>query len=162
MARKIESRFEVIRDTREQKGFWTFDNKYEARCTGTISEKLPTGDYTIKGLETIFTIERKASTGEIYKNINEKRFTRELDRFVSFKHTFLICEFDVADIFNFPFNSGIPKEKWCLLKLDGKYILRCLNEIMIKYNTQIIYAGPHGKDMANSILKRMADLYGNA
>lgn len=157
----MANRFEIIRDTSEKEGFgWYFDSKYESRCVGTIDKKLSTGDYTIKGLEDVFTIERKLSTAEIYKNINEKRFTRELERFASFKYTFIICEFDMADIFSFPINSGIPKEKWFMLKLDGKYILRCLNEIVIKYNTNIIYAGKHGKEVANSIFKRMADMYG--
>jgi len=52
------SDFTIIVDTREQTP-WTFDNYVVA------SQKLDTGDYSIQGLEHIFTIERKKSVSEI-------------------------------------------------------------------------------------------------
>ena len=155
---KNQSKFTVIRDTRENKKFgWMFEPS--DRCLGTVQKALSTGDYSIEGLESIFTIERKRNTAEIYKNIMEKRFTRELQRFATFAHTFVICEFTVENIIEFPVNSGIPRHKWPILKYDGKYILRCLNELMIKYDTKLIFAGAYGKEVSLSIMKRMQELY---
>ena len=43
-------------------------------------KKLNTGDYSIEGMESIFTIERKMSVSEIANNITENRFKDVLDR----------------------------------------------------------------------------------
>ena len=58
--------FTVIKDTREQDG-WTFerfDTRYHT-CTGMVLQKLETGDYSLKGMENIFCVERKGSVAEL-------------------------------------------------------------------------------------------------
>lgn len=149
-------KFKVLRDTREKERFgWTFEPDKD--CLGTETVKLDTGDYTIRGLESVFTIERKLSLSEIYNNIVEKRFYRELERLREFQYGFIVMEFSFEDIFTFPNSSGIPRHKWHLLRMDYKQILCKLMEIERDYPTKLIFAGRYSKDTAYSIIKRISE-----
>lgn len=149
----VPATYTVIRDTQEKVGFWTFEQN--AQCNGTISKKLKTGDYSIVGLESIFTIERKKTVAEIAKNINEKRFENELDRMDKMSFAYIVCEFTMDDIMRWPLGSGIPKEKLQYLKVTKWFILRRLTEIQVQHNVKIIFAGIYGKEVAASLLKRI-------
>ena len=75
--------FTVIKDTREQDG-WTFerfDTRYHT-CTGMVLQKLETGDYSLKGMENIFCIERKGSVAELAQNLGKDkyRFFAEIEK----------------------------------------------------------------------------------
>src|ERR1022692_1606102 len=107
--KKQNEKYTVIRDTREQKGWDFFEDDY---CDGMIEKKLDSGDYSILGLENVFCIEKKRNTAELAKNIFEKRFFAELQRLEKFDYSFLILEFNLIDVLNFPFGSGIPQNKW--------------------------------------------------
>jgi len=146
--------FTIIVDTREQKP-WTFNNYTVA------NKKLDTGDYSIEGLEKIFTIERKRSVSEIANNISEKRFYDELDRMRDFKHKFILLEFSLNSVLDYPVGSTVPKRLWNNLKITGKYVLKYLIEISIKYDVHIIYCGSsdNAEEMAISIMKRMVEKY---
>ena len=81
--------FTVIKDTREQDG-WTFerfDTRYHT-CTGMVLQKLETGDYSLKGMENIFCVERKGSVAELAQNLGKDkyRFFAEIERMKSIKH----------------------------------------------------------------------------
>lgn len=145
-------KYTVLRDTKEQKNFWSFAESSE--CFGTVPTSLKTGDYTLKGFEDILCIERKWSTGEFAKNINEKRFERELDRMDCFLHSFLILEFDFHDIERFPQNSGIPKKFWPQLRVTPNYLKRRYTEIDLNHKAKIIFAGPSGGDARAEIIFR--------
>lgn len=155
---KIITPYMAIRDVQEKSGVWSFAKS--DICLGTTERALKTGDYTIEGLEDIFTIERKASTGEISGNITEKRFENELNRMDAMTHSFLICEFTLEDIFSFPFNSGIPSRFWPKLKVTSNYIVKRLVEIETDHKVKIIFAGKRGPEYAEAIFKRMMKLYG--
>ena len=144
----------VLRDTREQRG-WDFPEKHP--CLGTEEATLKTGDYTLKGYESIFVVERKFSTGEIAQNIVQNRFERELERLEEFRFPFLVCEFTLADIISFPVNSGIPKSKWQSLRITPQFLMKRLNEFQIRYRTRIIFAGIHGREFVSSLLKRITE-----
>lgn len=146
----------MIKDTREQKG-WLFEET--DNCNGTIIQGLKTGDYTLCGLEDVLSIERKGTTGEFVKNINEHRFEQELKRLEGYKHPFIILEFDIEDIMRFPLNSGIPKHLWPKLRISKWYILKRMMELQVNYKTKMILAGKYGRETAASIFKRMAELY---
>ncbi len=148
---------EIIRDTREQKHFWDFPESYW--CSGTNVEGLSTGDYSIRGMESFFTIERKYSTGEFSTNICEKRFNRELARMDKMDQAYLILEFTLEDIESFPHNSTIPSKVWSKLRVSPKFIRKRLFEIMSDYNIQVILAGNRGPEYAEWIFKRMVVLY---
>lgn len=152
--------FEVIRDTREQAGHgWDFPPDAKGGCTGTVVEGLPTGDYTVRGLETVLCIERKASTGEFSQNVSQARFTRELERMREFQYAFVVLDFSMDDILNFPANSGIPNSKWKYLRVTPEYLHRRLCELMVQFpNISFVLAGKGGGSaVAYSLMKRVID-----
>jgi len=148
--------FTIIVDTREQTP-WTFENYTVA------NKKLDTGDYSVLGLEDIFTIERKKSVSEVANNISESRFDKELERLKLYKHKFLLLEFNLYDVLDYPIGSNVPKKMWEKLKITNKYILKYLTEIAIDYDLQIIFCDDSNgaEEMALSIIKRMVEQYGH-
>ena len=70
---------------------------------------VPRGVKHIK--EDILSIERKGSISEFARNITEKRFERELERMVDYKYRYVILEFNLRDIMDYPNGSGIPYNK---------------------------------------------------
>ena len=143
-------------DTREKKPYGWTENDW---CTGYIVEKLDVGDYSLVGYEDILTIERKASTAEIATNISEPRFEKELEKMSKFKYSFMICEFNMEDIVQFPINSGIPQHKWEKVRVTNKYILKKMIEYQVAFNIKIIYCGnPYNSWLTvNSIFKRVME-----
>lgn len=153
-----QAKYEVIRDTREQENMgWTFDKS--PSCSGTTIQKLDTGDYTLQGYEDIVIIERKRSTSELATNLNEARFVRELERLEAFPLPFIVCEFTLDDVFAFPENSGIPRDRWPKLKVTPQFLLRRINELVVKFKTRFIFAGnaEHAKAYVSSLFKRVVE-----
>jgi len=154
-AKKVEEKkiIDVVVDTREQTEFiLPHDNWVDFHIH---HEALKTGDYSIKGLETAFAIERKASTSEIANNFFEDRFENVLQRLSVLPYKFLICEFTLRDILSFPINSGIPKWRWKSLKVTGNFLLKKMTELQIDYGIQVLYAGDHGAEQAAAIIKKV-------
>jgi hypothetical protein len=119
----------------------------------------PTGDYTLEGYEKVFTIERKGSILEFATNIVEERFTRELERFCQFKHAFILLEFRIDTLIDFPNGIKLPPETIAKFKKGGKFLLRRTMEILLQYPCQIIPVDRRGKEVATSIFKRIVDHY---
>jgi len=126
--------FTIIVDTREQMS-WEFGAHTTSR------EKLDTGDYSIKGLEHILAIERKQTIGEIANNITESRFPAFLKRMQSFPYKFMLMEFDLEDVYNFPVGSEIPKRLWDKLRVSNNYILKCISRFQIEYGIHVVFCG---------------------
>lgn len=154
MTKKQKNKYLVIRDTREQEG-WTFP--CSDTCDGTIEETMKTGDYTIRGYESVLSVERKASTAEISMNMFQPRFVRELERMEQFKHSYLVCEFTIADIVSFPFRSGIPQSKWKQLKTTPQLLMKKLIEFQLRFKTKWIFAGSDGRAFCSSLFKRVIE-----
>lgn len=148
--------FTIIIDTREQQP-WEFE------YYSTASRKLDTGDYSIEGLENFFTIERKKSVSEIANNISENRFNKELNRLQSYKYKFLLLEFSLQDVLDYPIGSSVPKKMWEKLKITNKYILKYITQLSINYNLQTYFCGnkDNAEEMAISIIKRIVEKYSN-
>jgi ERCC4-type nuclease len=157
MGKIIMPKYTVVRDTREQKNFWQFDES--PWCNETIEKALPTGDYSLLGMESFFTIERKYSTGEFSANVCEKRFERELVRLDKMDQAYLILEFGWDEIESFPQKSGIPSRFWKNLRVSPKFLRKRLIEIMSDYNIQVILAEDRGAEIAELLFKRMNVLY---
>jgi len=147
--------YTIIIDTREQQP-WTFDNHI------TANQKLDTGDYSIQGLEHLLAIERKKSVAEIANNISEKRFVDVLERLSKIPYKFILLEFSLDDVYNFPIGSDIPKKLWPKLKISPKYLLKYLTEIQLNYGIHVIYCGDksNAEKMAESIMKRVNEKHG--
>ena len=150
----MEEKYTVIKDTREQEG-WFFQPS--STCAGMVREKLDTGDYSIKGYENTLAIERKGKISEFARNIVENRFERELQRLEKFKYTFILLEFDMKDILEYPQSSKVPHSKRRLIKVSGGFILKRLIELQIKYKTRILLCGEEGWKVALSIFKRVIE-----
>lgn len=152
----------VVKDTREQQGY--FFGKYQS-CQGMIEQKLDTGDYSIQGLEGQICIERKASVEELAINLgkDKRRFLAEIERMKSFEHKFLVLEFSVEDMLNFPMKSSIPErqKKEYKVKITGKYILKMLNEFQLYDGLNVLFCGnKHNAFMVvSSLLKRLNEKY---
>lgn len=147
--------FTVIIDTREQMP-WEFG------FHSTSKQKLDTGDYSIAGFESIFTIERKRSVSEIANNITESRFKDVLQRMGQIPHSFMLMEFDLEEIYQFPVGSDIPKKMWDKLRISGNYIMKYLVEAQLNYNIHILFCGDaeNAERTAVSIMKRIYEKYG--
>ena len=128
----------IIRDTREKNG-WSFDF-YES-CGEIIDQGLKTGDYTAQGLEEHLVIERKATTAELALNLGKKRkqFEAELERMKEFRWAYIICEFSEDNVREFPRNSTVPKSRWKSLRMNGKFMRKCLHNYEEKYGVKIIF-----------------------
>ena len=89
----------LIRDTWEQNGYTFGFLPQDQVKVGT----LPTGDYSIEGLEDQVTIERK-SLADPFGTIGglRKRFQRELKRMTSFKYAAVVIEADWPTIYQSP------------------------------------------------------------
>lgn len=158
--------FTIIKDTREQEGY-TFkasSSRYHT-CEGMVNRKLDTGDYTIEGLEDKLCIERKASVVEFANNIGHDtvRFTKELERMKVFPFKFIVLEFSLSDVMNFPEGSDIPEEKWGSLKITNKFMLRRIMEYQMKYGIHVLFCDSkkNAKWAVLSIIKRVNEFFNN-
>lgn len=152
---KEKLNLDIVIDTREQTPF-DFSG-IEDKYFNFNSERgtLKTGDYSLKGLEDIFVIERKASSAEVAQNIMEERFEKEFKRLVEYKYKFVLCEFELRDVINYPIGSGIPQKIWGSIKVSGKYILKRITELSLDYNVPFIFAGDFAVEQAIAIFKKV-------
>ena len=152
--------FFVIKDTREQSGYYF--SKY-GTCAGMVEQKLDTGDYAIQGMEDKCCIERKGSVEELAINLGQKKhaFLNEIDRMKPFPHKFLVLEFTLEDLVNFPDNTRIPEKQKSSIKITGKYMLKCLMEFLLHDDVHILFCGnKHNAFLTvSSILKRVNEMY---
>jgi hypothetical protein len=152
--------FFVIKDTREQSGYYF--SKY-GTCAGMVEQKLDTGDYAIQGMEDKCCIERKGSVEELAINLGQKKhaFLNEIDRMKPFPHKFLVLEFTLEDLVNFPDNTRIPEKQKSSIKITGKYMLKCLMEFQLHDDVHILFCGnKHNAFLTvSSILKRVNEMY---
>jgi ERCC4-type nuclease len=152
--------FTVIKDTREQDGY--FFSAFNT-CAGMIEQKLDTGDYTIQGFEDKICIERKGCVEELAVNLGQKKhaFLNEIERMIVFPHKFLVLEFSLEDLVKFPDETRIPIKNKASLKITGKYMLKCLFEFQLYNDIHILFCGnKYNAFLAvSSILKRINEMY---
>jgi hypothetical protein len=148
--------FNIVVDTREQKP-WAF-----AECN-TVHKKLDTGDYSIEGLENFLCIERKNSVSEIANNISEQRFRDEIERMSNYLYKFILLEFSLQDVLDYPKGSNVPPKMWSKIKIRPLYILKFLTELQIKDNIHVIFCDrpAAAEQMAFSIIKRVNEMHTN-
>lgn len=147
------NKFKVIVDTREQQP-WEFER------TAVANRKLDTGDYSVEGYENLLCIERKKSVSEIANNITESRFKDVISRMSQYKYSFLICEFDLEDIYRYPIGSNVPKRMWDKIKITSGFIMKNLLEIQLKHNIHVVFCGDpsNATKMALSLMKKVFEL----
>jgi len=146
-------KYQVVRDTLEKAGKgWLFEP--EGDCIGTAQGNLIKGDYSLKGFENRFTIERKGSTAEFSHNLYEARFEDELCRMDLMDFPYLFLEFQLDDIYTFPVNSGVPRYLWEKLKMTPKLFLKRFLELQLNHpNIKIMFVGDKGPETAAALFK---------
>jgi ERCC4-type nuclease len=143
-------------DTRE-KHPWIFYDKFGNQLE-SIRTKLDTGDYTLEGYEDILCIERKESVTELAGNCVAKRFIKELDRMSSYRYAFLILEFGLSDILEYPKNLKLPARIKNKIKVSGNFILTRICQWSIDYNFSILPCG-NRQNAQNMTLEIMKSIY---
>lgn len=149
--------FTIIVDTREQ-------TPWEFGFHNTAKRKLDTGDYSMEGFESLFTIERKRSVSEIANNLSESRFKDVLERLGKIPHSFMIMEFSLEEVYQFPIGSDVPKKMWDKLRISGNYIVKCLIEAQLNYNIHVLFCddAENAERVAVSLMKRIYEKYGKS
>lgn len=157
---KEAPKFLVIKDTREQDGYH-FSNFNT--CAGMVETKLDTGDYSIQGLEDKICIERKGCVEELAMNLGSKKhtFLSEIERMEQFPHKYLVLEFSLEDLLKFPDETRIPIKNKSIVKITGRYMLKCLIEFELYNNVHVLFCGnKHTAFLAvSSIFKRINEMY---
>ena len=146
----IDNEFTIIVDTREQKP-WSFEHHAKA------NHKLDTGDYSIEGLENLVAIERKRNVAEFANNITEKRFVDVVERLSQIKYAFILFEFDMKDIVQYPIGSDIPKRLWNKIRISPAFILKHIVDLQIEHNIKIIFCGDsnNAEKVALSLMRKI-------
>jgi hypothetical protein len=142
--------FSVAIDTREQQP-WSFPHR------PSVVKKLDTGDYTVEGLEKTLCIERKKSVGEFAINVIEPRFKDVITRMSQYKYSFLLLEFDLTHIINYPLGSNLPKHMWNKVKVTPKFLQKHLLEMQIYNNIKVIFCGntSNATEIADYIMRKI-------
>ena len=85
----------------------------------------------------------------------------EIERMKSFPHKFLVLEFSLEQLMDFPEGSDIPDGEIKNLRISNKYMLRFLMELQINHNVHVIFCGSkkNAKWTVLSILKRINEKY---
>jgi ERCC4-type nuclease len=147
---KDDDDFTIIVDTREQQP-WSFDHYAVA------NRKLDTGDYSIEGLEEIFCIERKKSVSEIANNIVESRFKDVIARLAQYKYSFLLLEFDIEDVLQYPIGSTLPRRLWNKVRIKPAFIMKNVLDWQLKHDIKVIFCGnsSNAEQVAEYIFKKI-------
>lgn len=145
----------ILRDTREKKP-WSFDWYDDVSIW---VGKVEIGDYTIKGFESLVTIERKASTGELAVNLGKTkaRFMKELRSMQEYPYRYIICEFPESHLDCFPKDSGIPYKDWGKLRVNKNYLKHMVKAFREEFGITVIFCdGPmEAQDKAMEIFRQV-------
>ena len=152
MPRKQIPKYTVIKDTREQDG-WFF-GEYD-KCEGMEIGTLHTGDYTLKGYEDVVCIERKASVSEISMNLGRKKqaFFNEMDRMKDFHFRYLLLEFSASDVINYPMSLLDEDDKVKYEMYKSGQIKKPIGkrfDIVDQTKLCLLYTSPSPRDYAAS------------
>ena len=155
----MNQKYVILKDTREKNG-WNFE--FSERCLAVANWGLKTGDYTARGLEKELVIERKASTGELAMNLGKKRkaFEAEIERMSNFRWRYVLCEFSIDDLMNFPVNSGIPEKQLQFVRMNGKFMWKKLCEYQEQHGVQVIFCDnkQNAEDRAIMIFDQVSEI----
>ncbi len=134
-------KFTILRDNKEKVGYWDFSFSHLVEDIEVCH--LKTGDYSIKGLTEIISIERKKTTNEISINLGLKwkTFQAEFERLSIIKYRYVICEFSIDNLLEYPVNSGMPKYLWKHARMSGKFMLSRIGQLSDTYGVEFIFAG---------------------
>lgn len=142
--------YTIIIDTREQQP-WSFKHHSIA------NKKLDAGDYSLEGFENILGIERKKSVCEIANNIVEPRFKDAIERLGGLTYSFILLEFDLQNVLNYPIGSSLPKKLWDKTKITPTFLLRNILDWELKHNIKVFFCGSssNAEQLAEYIFRKI-------
>ena len=151
----------LIVDTREKQPWrWEDDDAFE----GVLYTKLDGGDYSLRGLENILVVERKATVDELFINFttNRERIKAEFERLGQHKFKILVVEETCDDVLN-PYKYYINKKKINKKspKMPVAVVASGLTNLMLEYNVHIVFGGTRAQAMVRGILLRAWELHQN-
>ena len=128
----------IVQDTREKEP-WQLTTF--AECEEQIVKTVSTGDYIIKGKETLITIDRKKSPTELANNLGMhiKRFENEMERMQEYTYRYIICEFPYEKLLKFPYGCGLPKFLTKRIRVRGKFLIKQAKRLADKYGVEFIF-----------------------
>lgn len=129
--------FPVI-DTREQL-------PYEFPEWPCIRKALPSGDYSLVGLENTFAVERKSQT-DLLGCWHTDRFKAELKRLSAFDKAFLVIESDLYRLRNDKFYKG-----------NINAVLGFLQSVPLLYGVHVLFLGD--REGANRFVAGLLEKY---
>jgi ERCC4-type nuclease len=136
----------IVIDTREQRPY-SFE--------GSVRKALPSGDYSIEGLESCFAIERKSLDDWVNTVLRSRsRFTRELIRLRDYEFAAIVIEGSVADILQGNYKSEVKPD--ALLGITAG-IMQSFSPV------HVLFAGdrPHAYALVTKLLELGEKKYGN-
>lgn len=149
----------ILIDNREQKP-WSFRGYKTHHCTLQTGDyamaEEPQSKYTDEDLSYKICIDRKGAVSELFTNVTEARFKKEIERMRQFEHAYLILEFTLADILRYPVGSNIPKSRWRYLRIKPPYVLGFITNLMLE-GIHVIFAGDaaNAQRIALSLMKKV-------
>lgn len=137
--RRLDMARRIVIDSREQRPYDFGGDDF------AIRKALPSGDYSLEGLEERFAIERKSLQDWVNTVVHGKeRFAKELERLQSYDYACVVVEATLEDILSGNYRSKIAPDA-LLGKTCG---------IMVGYGIPVLFAGdrPHACAMVRKLL----------
>lgn len=138
----------IVIDTREQKPLWTKSTKLTKIERATLS----TGDYSIKGYEDKFAIERK-SLSDLFSTLGKghKRFKKEITRGLDMDYFAIVIDGSYDHVLKKDFDGSY------FSKMKGHVITSILFTIHIKYKVPIFFST--GRAQSKRIIRELMKAY---
>jgi hypothetical protein len=78
---------------------------------------------------------------ELANNLGREyeRFLREFERMQKFKEKYVLCEFTLEELIEYPRGAKLPAYLLKSVKMNGKFMLIRVNELENKYNVKFIF-----------------------
>lgn len=149
----------LLIDTREKQ---PFDFEPDDAFESIEYVKLEAGDYSIKGLEHLIVIERKATVDELFINFSKEkeRINAEFERLKNHKFKILMIEASCEDVMNpmkyYINKKGINKQH---PKMPVAVVMNGLNDLIIGHGVLVMFGGSRAQSMARGILLRAYELH---
>ena len=89
------------------------------------------------------------------------RFLKEIERMKEFPYRFLVLEFSLTDLMEFPERSGIPESDWGKLKVTNKFMLKMIMEFQLYHDIHVLFCDSkkNAKWAVLSIIKRVNEIF---
>lgn len=159
MSRPPKEKPILVIDTREKQP-WDFEG--DEAFAEVVYEKLDGGDYSIRGMEHLIVIERKATVDELFNNFtkDKQRIFAEFERLQDHRFKIIVVEETCDDVMN-PHRYYVNKKRINKQspKMPVAVVTSNLTRLMLEHNAHIIFGGMRAQAMARGILLHAFELH---